>query len=64
MTDEEHRQRHVALHQALDELLADWIAHTPGPPYLDQPIHHLLAWSFAQTKDPTPLPGAHPDPAP
>lgn len=51
-TKEEHRQRHVELHQALDELLADWIYHTgclPG----QCAVRDLIAWSYTQTQEPT-----------
>ena len=62
MTTDEHRRRHVALHQALDELLADWLEQTLpryGEPLVqpfgtDRPIADLMAWSYAQTQHPTP----------
>ena len=54
---EEHRQRHQALHRALDELLADFVAHgDPLSGMLSRPIADLLQWSHAQTQTPTPLP--------
>lgn len=49
---ERHRQRHVQLHRALDELLADFIAHTKGPT-LSRPIKDLIEWSYQQTIEPT-----------
>jgi len=54
MTREEHIQRHIELHKALDELLADWIRHTNGSLY--DPLDGFLKWSFEQTKDPTEVP--------
>ena len=61
MTADEHRARHVALHQALDELLADWLEQTlprygeglVRPFGTDRPIADLIAWSHAQTQHPT-----------
>lgn len=53
LTAEEHQQRHVALHQAVDELLADYITHNPGQSILTIPLLELLAWSAQQTRHPT-----------
>ncbi len=61
MTHEEHRKRHVLLHQMLDELLADWIACDPAgvaapveehrlPSY--RTVTDLMRWSYQQTFDP------------
>lgn len=50
---EEHRQRHVELHAALDELVADWIRHTGKRPSQGT-IGELLAWSGGQMHNPTP----------
>lgn len=67
MTPEEHQARHVTLHQGLDELLADFMRHTPGP-WTTQPIDALLTWSYAQRQGPThaahvvPLPDAEETP--
>lgn len=52
MTPEEHKQRHVDLHQALDELLADYIQHGNGRPR--EPIFALLSWSASQAAMPAP----------
>ena len=52
VTAEEHRLRHVALHKAFDELLADWIAHLPlgaVAGVLDRSILELITWSHEQT---------------
>ncbi len=50
MTPEE--QKHIELHKALDELLADFITHT-NEPVLDRPITDLVEWSYEQTKNPS-----------
>lgn len=41
------------LHQALDELVADWIAHTKALPS-KTPVLQLIEWSFEQTQVPSP----------
>lgn len=58
LTVDEHRARHVLLHQRLDELFADFIAHQPlsVTNILDMPIRDLLTWSHAQTLNPTEKP--------
>ena len=57
LTVEEYRLRHVALHKAFDELLADWIAHLPlGAGVLDRSILELVTWSHEQTIAPTDRP--------
>jgi len=54
MTDEEHRERHIALHRALDELAADWMAQQPlGRLFSNTTIMELMQWSFQQTLQPT-----------
>jgi hypothetical protein len=59
MTDEEHRARHLELHQALDELAADWVAHQPpGKVFSNSTIMELMEWSFEQTQAPTRDPAA------
>jgi hypothetical protein len=50
MTREEHQRRHVDLHQALDELLADYITNNNGS--LGDSIESLVRWSFQQTRGP------------
>ena len=52
MTGEEHRQRHLELHQALDELLADYLMHHPGKLLSATTLEDLLRWSHAQTVQP------------
>lgn len=51
-TREEHIARHVLLHQQLDELLADFIAHTGKRPSRATLIE-LMQWSHEQTLNPT-----------
>lgn len=56
MTDEEHRDRHLELHRALDELLADWAAQQPRDGsrlFQNTTIAELMEWSYQQTKQPT-----------
>ena len=57
LTPSEHRNRHIELHKALDELVADYIDHIP----LEKPhwkglrgtsIMTLMEWSFEQTQEP------------
>lgn len=52
MNREEHRQRHVQLHRAFDELLADYIAQSPRSmtrlPSRTS-VMRLLKWSHEQT---------------
>jgi hypothetical protein len=63
MTPEEHRQRHITLHRALDELFADYIGHHPQQSgFLDTPIRALIEWSHAQTIEPADLRGSKEDP--
>jgi hypothetical protein len=50
---ERHRQRHVELHQALDELAADWVVHQPrGKVFSNSSIMELIQWSHVQTIEP------------
>lgn len=51
MTRDEHTKRHVELHKAFDELVADYIAHGNGLPSKTT-ITELIKWSFQQTIDP------------
>ena len=54
MKTDEHRKRHEELHQALDELLADFITHHPDEHnFTNKPIRALMQWSFTQTIQPT-----------
>ena len=56
MTPEEHRNRHIELHRALDELMADFQRHT-GRMFSVTNILELATWSHAQAIEPDP--GAH-----
>ena len=50
MNFEEHRQRHIALHKALDELFADYIKHhSERHEFLKMPLGDFIAWSHTQT---------------
>ena len=54
MTPEQHKQIHIELHKALDELFADYIQHHPEQLYfLKMPVADLLNWSSQQTQAPT-----------
>lgn len=55
MTTEEHQQKHIELHRALDELFADFIYHHPNEAgnFLSMPVKCLLEWSHQQTIEPT-----------
>ena len=52
MTREKHKQRHVELHRALDELLADFLRHTTRLPS-STTVLELMRWSHSQTLNPT-----------
>ena len=52
MTAEEHRQRHIELHKALDELVACFCAQTKFYPSKTV-VYDLLHWSYRQTIAPT-----------
>lgn len=52
MTPEQHKQRHIELHKAFDELLADWIRHTEKMPGTST-VMELMQWSYTQTIQPT-----------
>lgn len=51
MSGSEHRRRHEELHDALDELVADWTSHTGRLPS-KATILELMHWSAAQTSEP------------
>lgn len=50
MDKEKHQKRHLMLHTALDELLADYITHGEGS--IKNSIFALVAWSCSQTLKP------------
>jgi hypothetical protein len=51
MTFDEHRQRHIELHRALDELIADFICHGRAGENLpsETTLDKLMRWSHQQT---------------
>lgn len=51
----EHKARHKELHQALDELAADFITHNKGEEYLPSKVSvmRLMEWSHGQILNPT-----------
>lgn len=51
-TYEQHRYRHVELHRAFDELLADWICETESLPSKST-VMDLFNWSHEQTEHPS-----------
>ena len=52
LTHDEHRQRHVELHKALDELIADFLFHVRRKLPDDTTIMELMIWSHQQTIEP------------
>jgi hypothetical protein len=58
MTTEEHRKKHVELHRALRELVADWLREPDSWPGRT-PVFELIEWSHAQTINPTPSPSVN-----
>ena len=46
---EAHRKRHIDLHTAVNELVADYLAHRLGLLPSKATVKDLLEWSFAQT---------------
>jgi len=52
MNRDNHRERHVELHKALDELFADFITHSGTETFTKAPIISLIEWSHAQTIEP------------
>lgn len=53
VTLEEHRLRHVELHSAVDELIADFLTHNNGSLLSNTTLLDLIRWSHAQTLEPT-----------
>lgn len=52
MTPTEHCQRHLLLHEMLDELVADFIDQTGKMPSIAT-LTDLMHWSYEQTISPT-----------
>lgn len=59
MTPDEHQARHKLLHEHLDELIADYIAHTKKT-LTKTTLMDFLKWSHTQTIKPTVRPGESP----
>jgi hypothetical protein len=55
MTHEEHRERHKKLHDAFDELLADYLMHNRDALPSKTSCMELASWSHLQTIEPDPL---------
>lgn len=51
MTNKEHKERHVLLHNHLDELIADFIRHTKHR-LTEASIMTLVHWSYCETRNP------------
>ncbi len=56
LTREEHIASHVALHRALDRLMADFLLHNRGAYMSTTTVMQLATWAYEQTKNPTELP--------
>lgn len=52
MTYEEHRRRHIVLHEALDELAADFLVHHNCKLPSTTSLMELMKWSARQTEKP------------
>lgn len=52
MTHNQHRERHVELHQKLDELLADFLTYNRGKVPSNTTVMELMSWSHQQTIEP------------
>ena len=52
MTLKEHKERHLKLHEELDELIADFITHNEKS-LSDTTIMEFLTWSYKETLEPT-----------
>lgn len=54
MKQQEHKEHHLDLHKAFDELFADYIFHHPNQAeFVSMPLKYLLEWSHQQTLNPT-----------
>lgn len=52
---EKHKQRHIELHRALDELVADWATHTKSLPSKNT-VLQLMHWANMEMVSPTEKP--------
>ena len=48
---DKHKRKHKLLHKYFDELLADFIAHNPGPVF-GRTVLDVAKWSHAQCENP------------
>ena len=48
---EDHKKRHIELHESLDELVSDFINHTESMP-TETTVLDLLKWAYLQTINP------------
>jgi hypothetical protein len=55
MTRDEHKARHVMLHQHFDELLADYLYHNREARPSTMSMMDFLKWSYQQTIEPAEL---------
>lgn len=55
MTKKEHKNRHLELHKALDELVADFLSHNKFKLPSSTTLYELMKWSHGQTFEPTEL---------
>lgn len=55
MTPKAHKEHHVELHAALDELVGDWLIDTGKLPSKSS-IAELMQWSHTQTLTPKDVP--------
>lgn len=53
MDKEEHKARHVVLHEEFDELMADYIRHNGNALPSKTSLMDLAKWSHEQTSNPT-----------
>jgi hypothetical protein len=52
MTHDEHKARHKALHEAFDELVADYLRWNPDKTPSTTTCMDLMIWSHEQTRQP------------
>jgi len=52
LSREDHMKRHVELHRAFDELLADFLVHNRKKAPSTTTVLELAQWSNRQTRDP------------
>lgn len=55
MDRDSHRVRHLELHNALDELIADFVMHNPDSLPGNTILMDFMRWSYSQTLGPAML---------